>query len=69
MVFLLAQTLLHILKEIPSNLWSKAIESPYSVEYVIDIIGYIKTFNKNKVFLPYLFQHKEKKKKKKKKKK
>ena len=49
MVVLLAQTPFHILKEIPSSLWSKAIELPNNVEHIVDIIGEIKHFDEKNV--------------------
>lgn len=48
---LLAQASITTLKEIPSKLWSKAIEQKNHAIYLFDIIGTVKTFNETNVRL------------------
>ena len=48
---LLAEARISTLKKMPSQLWSKPIQSPNSIAYVFDAIGSIKSFNETKVRL------------------
>lgn len=52
---LLAQAPINTLKEIPSQLWAKAVESPKHVAYVFEVIGSVKTFHEKDVCLFFLF--------------
>ena len=52
---LLAQAPINTLKEIPSQLWAKAVESPKHVAYVFEVIGSVKTFHEKDVCLFFSF--------------